>query len=113
MVGTKGRNSTPFLDSHFFQSSIMGSDKSAKKEKKSKRESTGGADDGIPEVKAEYLAPIASPLADEKLSKKVRWSLMEPFRTDGRMDTRERRGTNRRRCFVRSPSQTAMHEWRA
>lgn len=73
------------------KSSTMGSDKSAKKEKKAKRESTGGGDDGIPEVKAEYLAPIASPLADEKLSKKVRWSPMESNRTYRRTYSRGRR----------------------
>jgi hypothetical protein len=52
----------------------MGSDKSAKKEKKAKsRESTGGDGDDVPVVRAEYLAPIAKPLADDKLSKKVRY----------------------------------------
>jgi len=46
-------------------------DKSSKKEKKAKRESTGGEED-VPVVSSEYLAPIAKPLADDKLSKKVR-----------------------------------------
>ncbi len=76
-----------------YKSSIMGSDKSAKKEKKAKRESTGGGDDGIPEVKAEYLAPIASPLADDKLSKKVRWCPIEPNRIYERRDARGRCGS--------------------
>lgn len=45
---------------------------SAKKEKKAKRESTGGASDDVAPVKTEYLSPIAKPLADDKLQKKVR-----------------------------------------
>lgn len=44
---------------------------SSKKEKKAKRESTGGAGDDVAPVKTEYLAPIAKPLADDKLQKKV------------------------------------------
>ena len=43
-------------------------EKSAKKEKK-KRESLGG-DGDVVEVKAEFLAAIAKPLCDDKLSKK-------------------------------------------
>jgi len=43
-------------------------EKSAKKEKKAKRESSAG---DVPSVSTEYLAPIAKPLADDKLSKKV------------------------------------------
>ena len=78
--------------SFFPKSSTMGSDKSAKKEKKAKRESTGGGDDGIPEVKAEYLAPIASPLTDDKLSKKVRWCPVEPNRIYMHLNGRRRRG---------------------
>lgn len=45
-------------------------EKSAKKEKKAKRESSAG-EDVVPSVSTEYLAPIAKPLADDKLSKKV------------------------------------------
>jgi len=48
---------------------------SSKKEKKAKRESTGGAGQGsddVAPVRTEYLAPIAKPLADDKLQKKVR-----------------------------------------
>ena len=45
-------------------------EKSAKKEKKVKRESSAG-DVVVPSVSTEYLAPIAKPLADDKLSKKV------------------------------------------
>jgi len=43
----------------------------SKKEKKAKRESV---DEGtlVSAVKKEYLAPIAKPLADDKLCKKVR-----------------------------------------
>lgn len=46
-------------------------EKKSKKDKK--RESTGGEGDDVPEVNPEFLAPIAKPLADDKLSKKVRY----------------------------------------
>ena len=52
----------------------------SKKEKKAKRESLGGGDASVPTSDAgagtAFLSPIAKPLADEKLCKKVwmcRW----------------------------------------
>ena len=47
----------------------MGS-KKEKKEKKSKKDDEGSKKQEVPKVA--FLAPIAKPLADEKLSKKVR-----------------------------------------
>ena len=60
-------DSTQDEDTILFRFDSMG-EKSAKKEKK-KRESLGG-DGDVVEVKAEFLAAIAKPLCDDKLSKK-------------------------------------------